>query len=324
MHADRIESPRVLLLETIDPRAHELLDAGAEVVLSETPNEVDCLHAASAGPVHAIMTRGKGRVTPALLDACNGLVCAARCGVGLDNVDVPAATARGIRVLNLPGCNAQTMAEHTIALMLAVTRGVVNAADSVTRGHWADRAAYDRDEANGKTIGIVGLGNIGARVAGVCDALRMQVVYADPISRDVHYPRLDLPDLLATADIVTLHCALTDATRGMIDAGAIARLKPGAILVNTARGAIVDQDAVARALHAGHLAGYAADVLETEPPTPDDPLLHASNVVITPHVGSLTRSTYREICVESVRNVLRVLDGDDASPGTLFNAGDLT
>jgi phosphoglycerate dehydrogenase-like enzyme len=295
MHADRIESPRVLLLETIDPRAHELLDAGAEVVLSETPNEVDCLHAASAGPVHAIMTRGKGRVTP-----------------------------RGIRVLNLPGCNAQTMAEHTIALMLAVTRGVVNAADSVTRGHWADRAAYDRDEANGKTIGIVGLGNIGARVAGVCDALRMQVVYADPISRDVHYPRLDLPDLLATADIVTLHCALTDATRGMIDAGAIARLKPGAILVNTARGAIVDQDAVARALHAGHLAGYAADVLETEPPTPDDPLLHAPNVVITPHVGSLTRSTYREICVESVRNVLRVLDGDDASPGTLFNAGDLT
>jgi D-3-phosphoglycerate dehydrogenase / 2-oxoglutarate reductase len=123
--------------------------------------------------------------------------------------------------------------------------------------------------------------------------------------------------------VVTLHCALTDETRDMIDAGAIERMRPGAILINTARGAIVDQAAVASALERGHLAGYGADVLETEPPDSDDPLLTAPNAVITPHVGSLTRSTYRQICVESVRNVLRVLSGGDAAPGTVFNAGDL-
>jgi len=312
-----VSRSRVLLLETIAEEADAELRASADVVLAASPSEADCL--AAAGAFGAIMTRGKGRVTAALLDACSGVRVAARCGVGLDNVDVPAASARGVRVLNLPGCNALTMAEHTIMLMLAVGRGLVPLANSVAGGDWASRNRYDRDELHDKTVGVVGLGRIGRRVAEICRAMGMGVVYTDEHAA-AEFERLALGDLLERADVVTLHCPLTDGTRGMIDAGALARMKPGAILINTARGALIDEDALVAALSSGRLGGFGADVLTEEPPAAGHPLLSLANVVITPHAGALTRSTYTDSCVRSVRNVLAVLAGREAEAGCVFNA----
>jgi len=313
----------VLLLETIDEEAHALLEPGARVTLAPSPDPADCIEAARRSPVHAIMTRGKGQVTGELLDACGTCRVVARCGVGLDNVDVAAATARGIPVLNLPGSNAQTIAEHAVMLMLAVSRSLVPWANAVPAGEWQTRHRYEGDELHGKTLGIVGLGAIGSRVALIATALGMRVRYTDPASRDTPYENLQLPDLLANSDVITLHCSLTGETRCLLDAPAIAGMKPGAILINTARGPLIDQQALARALLNGKLAGFGADVLDPEPPDPADPLLAMPNVVITPHVGSLTRSTYRQICVRSARNVLAVLAGEEPEPGCVFNASDL-
>lgn len=317
MTADR---PRVLLLETIDDDAMPELAAATEIIAAWSLGEPEILDAARTAPVHAIITRGKGRVTAELMDACSDLVAVARCGVGLDNVDCAAATERGVIVLNLPACNAQTMAEHTVMLMLAVTRGLVESAVAVRSGDWASRTRYDRDELHGKTLGVVGLGNIGSRVAAVGRALGMKVVYCDLVARDDRFARVELDALLAAADVVTLHCQLDERTRGLMDGARLGRMKPSAVLINTARGALVDHAALVDALRAGALAGYGADVLATEPPAPDDPLIALPHVVITPHVGSLTRSTYRDICVRSVRNVLRVLRGGQAEAGSVFNA----
>lgn len=298
---------RVLLLETVHPDARALLEAHADLVLASSPEAADGIAVARTAPVHAIVTRGRGQITAELLDACVGLAAVARCGVGLDNVDVAAAAARGVRVLNLPGSNAGTIAEHTIMLILAVTRGLADWAGRVRDGRWSERTAYDRDEVRGKVLGIVGMGNIGKRVGRIARALEMDVIYADPEERSVPCPRVPLDDLLERADVVSLHCPLDGATRGLVNAAALARLKPGAVLINTARGPLVDRAALASAIASGHLGGFGADVLDGALPERDDALVASANVVITPHVGSLTRTTYREICVQSALNVLEVL-----------------
>lgn len=322
---------RVLLLETIDPASMRLFErtsgAGFQVVLADSSAEGVCLQAARAmsetGSVDAILTRGKGQITPVLLDACPELRAVARCGVGLDNVDIPACTARGVPVLNLPGVNAQTIAEHAVMLILAVTRGLVESANAVREGNWASRATYDRDEVNGQAVGIVGLGNIGSRVARVCEALGMSVLYHDPQPRETARESVSLEELLRRSDVVTLHCHLDERSAGMIGRDAMLSMKPGAVLVNTARGGLIDHAALTDALRSGHLAGFGADVLDLEPPERGNPLVALPNVVVTPHSASLTRSTYREICVRSVTNVLAVLAGEAPEPGCVFNAGDL-
>ncbi|MBK7404884.1 MAG: phosphoglycerate dehydrogenase [Phycisphaerales bacterium] len=223
-------------------------------------------------------------------------------------------------MLNLPGSNAATVAEHTLMLILAVTRGLVEYANAVRAGDWERRSSYDRDEARGKTVGVVGLGNVGRRVAAMCEACGMQVVYADPAASDPSRERLDLDGLLARADIVTLHCQLDPTTRNLIDSTRIGRMKPGAVLINTARGELVDQPAVASAVVSGRLGGYGADLVNRERPEEYAMLRAIPNVVITPHVSSLTQTTYRDMCVRSVRNVLAVLRGESPEAGSIFNA----
>ncbi|MBT8485102.1 MAG: hydroxyacid dehydrogenase [Phycisphaerae bacterium] len=315
--------PRVLLLETIDDAALAELERGADVTAAWDRDAAAVIDVARVAPAAAIMTRGKGQVTAELMDAAAGLRVVARCGVGLDNVDVEAATARGVAVLNLPACNAQTMAEHTVMLMLAVTRGLVESAVAVRGGDWASRTRYDRDELNGKTLGVVGLGNIGGRVAAIAAAFGMRVVYADPAPRAGGWERVGLAPLLAESDVVTLHCQLDETTRHLLDATTLAQMKPGVVLINAARGGLVDHAALVDRLRSGALAGYGADVLDVEPPAADNPLLALPHVVITPHVGSLTRATYRDICVRSVRNVLAVLAGEPPEAGCVFNGAAL-
>jgi D-3-phosphoglycerate dehydrogenase len=243
---------------------------------------------------------------------CPKLRVVARPGAGVDNIDVDAANARGIEVVHAPGMNAATVAEHTIALILDVVRGVTRWSNAVRAGRWNDRGGYAGNEIGGLTLGVVGFGNIGQRVAELARAFRMRVVVARHGAQagDAGFERLPLDEVLACADVVTLHTPLTHATRGMLGAAQLARMKPTAYLVNTARGALIDQEALKAALQRGALAGFAADVLAEQPPTQDDDLLRMDGVVITPHVASLTASTYRAMCVETARRVLGVLERD--------------
>ncbi len=302
----------VLLLESLHPAAEELLAAHGTVVRAAAPSAPGPL--LPYGEVSAIITRGRGPVTAELIARCPQLRVIARAGVGVDNVDLAAARARGLAVLYAPGANTATTAEHAIALLLALARRIPEAARAVAEGRWEERGGYAGDEACGKTLGIVGYGEIGRRVARIATALGMQVTVASRPGLTCEHPLLPLPELLRRSDFVSLHLPLTPDTRNLIGAAQLALMKPGACLVNTARGALVDQRAVAAALALGALGGYAADVLDPEPPPADEPLLREPRALITPHVASLTAATYRELCLLTARNVLAQLRGAAIDP----------
>jgi D-3-phosphoglycerate dehydrogenase len=300
-----------LLLETIHDEALEFLRERVRVVTGYDPDSLRGVLEMEQ-PIHAIVTRGKGQINAALLDACPAVRVVARCGVGLDNVDVAAATARGVRVVNAPGSNAGTVAEHALMLMLLLVRNGYESVRQVREGNWVWRAGYVGDELSGKTLGILGLGNIGSRVARLADAFGMRVVTWDRTGQGTG---LALDDLLGTADVVSLHLPLTPETTNRFGAAELARMKPGAYLLNTARAGLVDADALLAALDAGTLGGYAADV----PPAPDERLMRHPRAVLTPHVSSLTATTYRQMCRLTVENVLLILAGEEPDPASVFN-----
>ena len=315
----------ILLLESLHPEAEALLESAGPVLRAVDPDEPP----ADLSGVRAILTRGRGRIPEELVARCPALVVIARAGAGLDNLDTSAAARRGIAVIHAPGANTGTVAEHTLALMLDLARGITRTVRAVAAGRWEERARYRGDELDGLTLGIVGFGSIGRRVAALASAFGMHILvaahgsHADaPVRADARdsYPRLPLSDLLASADIVTLHVPLTPATRHLIGAAELACMKRGALLVNTARGALVDMAALRSALARGALGGFAADVLDVEPPLPDDPLLAAENVLLTPHVAALTDATYRRLCRFTAENVARVLRGETPDPRSVFRS----
>jgi phosphoglycerate dehydrogenase-like enzyme len=306
----------ILLLESLHPEAEALLAEAGELLRAADPNQPP----AELSKVRAILTRGRGRVPEALLSRCQALEVIARAGAGLDNLDTAAAARRGIPVIFAPGANTNTVAEHTLALMLDLARGITKSARAVAAGRWEERAHYAGNELGGLTLGIVGLGHIGRRVATLADAFGMRIQVAAHGTRPSPYATLPLLELLATSDIVTLHCPLTPATRHLIAARELAVLKPGALLINTARGALIDMPALRAALSTGTPAGFAADVLDHEPPAPDDPLLTAENVLLTPHIASLTAATYRALCLSTAENVARVLRGKRPAPSSVFQS----
>jgi phosphoglycerate dehydrogenase-like enzyme len=311
----------IVLLETIHEDAHALLEQYGQVRLGETPEALEEVLAVER--VEAIVTRGRGQIQRPLFGRCPDLRVVARCGVGLDNIDVRAAAERSIPVIYAPGSTTTAVAEHTVMLMLVLARGAVMLANEVAAGNWFVRNSYIGFEVAGKTLGIVGLGEIGRRVAELGAALGMQVVYWSRRSRDSRWPYLHLADLLATSDVLSLHVALTSETHHLIDEAALARIKPGALLVNTTRGSVIDQDALAAALERNQLAGFAADVLEEEPPNHADALLRTGRVVVTPHVAALTDATYRAMCVRTARNVLAILRGDPVDERSIYKAPSL-
>lgn len=311
----------VLLLETIEDESFELLK-----------NEKDIqLHLAWEGmpaanileKIDAVITRGIGQVNRALYDACPKMKVAARCGVGLDNVDVAEASKRGIRVINAPGSNASTVAEHTISLMLTIMRNLFEALSAVKNGQWASRSSFKSDELNGKTLGIIGLGNIGLKVANIAAAFGMKVIYWSPSKKEVPYLLVDKETLFRSADIISLHLPLNAETKDIIDEEVFNKMKRGAILINTARGALVNRDALLSALDTGKLAGYGADVPFSPPPTADDALISHPKSFITAHVSSLTATTYKNMCLSTVKNVLAVLHGQAPDSQCIFNATSL-
>ncbi|MBN1935284.1 MAG: phosphoglycerate dehydrogenase [Anaerolineae bacterium] len=264
----------------------------------------------------ALIVRSGTQVTAPILQAGKHLQVVARAGVGVDNIDVDAATAQGILVVNAPDGNSIAAAEHTIAMMMALTRHIPAADASMRAGKWS-RKQFMGIEVTGKTLGVVGLGRIGREVARRARGLEMRVLGFDPYISSTHAERLgvelcDMERLVAEADFVTVHVPLTPATKGMIGEAELARVKPTARIINCARGGIVDEAALDRALRNGQLAGAALDVFVDEPPS-GSPLLSNPKVVLTPHLGASTQEAQVAVAVDVALQVLDVLDGKPAA-----------
>jgi phosphoglycerate dehydrogenase-like enzyme len=306
----------ILLLETIHAEAQALLESYDRVRLASTADAVR--EAVEQEQVVAIVTRGRGEITAGLMAACPVLRAVARCGVGLDNIDSAAAAARGVAVIYAPGSTTHAVAEHTLMLMLAAARRLVAAAVAVRARGWEFRNGYQGYDLAGRTLGVVGMGAIGQRVAWMAEGLGMRVIYWSRRRRSPEHTYVELPELLASADVISLHVELTPETTHLISERELALVRPGAILINTSRGAVVDQGAVATALRAGRLGSFAADVLEREPPAPDEALLDDERVILTPHIAALTDVTYRAMCLRTAVNLLAVLRGEQPEAASLY------
>jgi len=309
--------PNSLLLESISEEALKILQEHTNVQVATTP--ASGMDIATQMPIAAIVTRGAGVVNEALIKHCKGLKVIARCGVGLDNVDITTASAQSVKVINAPGSNADTVAEHTLALMLSAQRQISVYVQAVKNNNWAQRSQYGGDEIRGKTLGILGLGNIGSKVAQLATAFGMSVQYWNRSEKETPYQKVDFDTLLATSDIISLHLPQVDATRHLINASTFQKMKPTALLINTARGAIIDETALVQALQNQSIGGFAADVLQKEPPIKNHPLLQFPNVLITPHSASLTATTYNQMCVMTVQNLVHVLKGEALDERVVFN-----
>lgn len=287
--------PEILITEFMDSAAVDRLKAAHETLydpsLVERPEAIPPLLA----DARAVIVRNRTQVTDALLAKAPILRIVGRLGVGLDNIDVPACQARGIAVAPATGANNVSVAEYVIAMTLHLLRGAYTANGAMLAGDWPRTALIGR-EAAGKTMGLVGFGAIAREVAARATALGMAVAIFDPFV-EPDDPALrevrrcaDLTELLALADVVSLHVPLTDDTRNLIDARALDALRPGAVLINAARGGVVDEAALADALRGGHMGGAALDVFETEPMTAEAAAIfdECPNLVLTPHIAGLT------------------------------------
>ena len=301
---------RILIADKIAPAGVEYLESRSHCeVTVQTGLDEDALCDAVAH-CEALIVRSATRVTPRVLAAAPRLEVVGRAGIGVDNIDVEEATGRGIVVLNTPDANATTTAELTIAHLLSLSRNLPRADRSVRQGKW-ERAALVGTEVAGKMLGIVGFGTIGRLVAARARGLGMTVLVQDPfVTREVIEAEggssVDLAQLLAAADYVTLHVPVTPQTRGMIGADELAIMKDGARLINCARGGLVDEEALAAALTGGRLAGAALDVFADEPPA-GSPLLEVENAVFTPHLGASTREAQTAVGVQIARQVATFL-----------------
>ena len=302
---------RILIADPLADAGLEILRAGGAELHRLEPDERPRL-GELIGSYDAIVVRSATQVDAELLAAGGKLKVVARAGIGVDNVDVAAATERGILVVNAPTANLISATEHTFGLLLALARNIPAATASVRAGEW-ERKRFQGHELHGKTLGVVGLGRIGQAVAMRARAFEMRVLAHDPyldaaMARRLDIELLPLDELLARADAVTLHLPLSDSTRNLIDRERLRRMKPSALLVNCARGGIVDEAALREALDEGKLAGAALDVFALEPPT-DLALAGHPRVVATPHIGAQTREAQERVATQTARMLLAALDG---------------
>ncbi len=302
---------RILVTDKLSDAGLKILQEAegveVEVAVGLSPDELK----RRVGDIDGWVIRSGTKVTAELLDAATDLKVVGRAGIGLDNVDVGAATRRGVVVMNTPTGNATTTAEHAVALLMSAARRIPGAQASLRSGEWK-RSRFVGTELAGKTLGVIGLGNIGRIVCGLAQGLRMRVIGHDPFASPELAERLgiglvDMDGLLEQADALTVHVPLSDATRGLLGADELGRAKDGVIVVNCARGGIVDEAALAAAVDSGKVSAAAVDVFEQEPPPADHPLLASDRVVTTPHLGASTGEAQVAVAVavaEQVRDFL--------------------
>ncbi|HZC77165.1 MAG TPA: phosphoglycerate dehydrogenase [Ktedonobacterales bacterium] len=317
--APPVERPRVLVADSIAAEGVAWLRRFAEV--DERPGLNEGRLAEIVGGYDAVVVRSETRITARLIEAGTRLRVIARAGVGVDNIDVEAATRRGVVVVNSPTGNIVAAAEHTLALLMALARHIPAASAALRAGRW-ERPQYVGTEIRGKTLGIVGLGKVGIEVARRAgeSGLEMRLIAADPYAtaetaRKLGVELLPLDELLPQADFLSIHTSLTSATRGLFGAAELARMKPTARVINCARGGVVDEAALLAALESGQLAGAALDVFTAEPPAPGSPawaLIAHPRVVATPHLGASTEEAQVNVALDVAEQIAEVLRGGAA------------
>ncbi|WP_447774465.1 NAD(P)-dependent oxidoreductase [Variovorax boronicumulans] len=295
------------------PQALALL-AGHEVVYAgKTPTEEDLVALCRTHDPVAIIVR-YGKVGAAVMDAAPSLRVISKHGSGTDTIDKAAASARGIEVVAAVGANAAAVAEQALALLLACAKSVVALDARMHAGHW-DKATHKSLELGGRTIGLVGLGAIGLRFARMADALGMRVLGFDPFASNLpaHVQAVDLATLWRESDAVSLHCPLTEDNRGLLNAQTLAQCKRGVIVVNTARGGLIDEEALLAALNAGQVAMAGLDSFAVEPMAPGHPFQGNKHIVLSPHIGGVTSDAYVNMGVGAAKNLLQVLSRQAAA-----------
>ncbi len=291
---------KVLISDNLSPRAADIFrDRGIDVEVDTKLTPEQLLD--RIGDYEGLAVRSATKATAAVLAAAGNLKVIGRAGIGVDNIDVAAATQNGVVVMNTPFGNAITTAEHAIAMMLAVARQIPAANQSTQAGKW-EKSAFMGAELTGKRLGLIGCGNIGSIVADRAQGLKMKVMAFDPFltenrAQELNVAKVELEQLFAEADFITLHTPLTDSTRGIIDANALNKMKPGVRIVNCARGGLIDEDALRVALDSGHVAGAAIDVFAVEP-AQENILFGAANLVATPHLGAATMEAQEKVALQ--------------------------
>jgi D-3-phosphoglycerate dehydrogenase len=296
----RDAAPRVLIADELSPQAIDVFTAQGVAADVRTGLSKDELNAVIGG-YDGLAVRSATKVSDKVLAAAGRLKVVGRAGIGVDNIDVKAATAKGIIVMNTPFGNSVTTAEHAISLMLALARQIPAADRSTQAGKW-EKSRFMGVEIAGKTLGVIGCGNIGAIVADRAIGLKMHVVAYDPFlsperADELGVEKVDLDQLFRRADVITLHTPLTEKTRNIIDASAIARMKKGVRIINCARGGLIVEEALRDALASGHVAGAALDVFAVEP-AKESPLFGMDNVICTPHLGASTSEAQEKVAVQ--------------------------
>lgn len=306
-----VDMPRVVVADPLSAGGLALLRERLDVVVTDT---TDSLEHSLAGS-DALIVRSRTKVTAVLIEQGPRLRIIGRAGIGVDNIDVPAATERGILVVNAPLGNVRSTAEHTFGLLFALARRIPAADRAVREGSW--KAGYEGVQLAGKRLGVIGAGKVGRQVAALASAIGMDVVAHDPFLSADEWHALGIrgvsfEELLTTADFVTIHVPVGAETRGLIGEVELARMKRSSFLLNCARGGLVDEAALAAAMHSGHLAGAALDVFEQEPLV-QSPLLTAPNMILTPHVAASTREAQAQVSTDIAAQVLDFFAGRPVS-----------
>lgn len=303
-------APKPALLVTaadLAPEALALLQGFNIVYAGKTPTEDDIVALCRQHDPVAIIVR-YSKVGAAAMDAAPSLRVISKHGSGTDTIDKAAATQRGIEVVAAAGANAAAVAEQALALLLGCAKSLVTLDARMRDGHW-DKSTHKSLELDGKTIGLIGLGAIGRRFAAMAHGMNMRVIGHDPYAQDLpaYIDAVPLQQIWQDADAISLHCPLTDENRGLINADTLAQCRPGVILVNTARGGLVDEGALLGAVRSGQVAAAGLDSFAVEPMTAGHPFQQEPRIILSPHIGGVTRAAYVNMGVAAARNVLAVL-----------------
>lgn len=294
----------------IAPEALQILQDYEVIYAGTRPTESDIVDLVKTHDPVGIIVR-YGKITRRVIDQARSLKVISKHGSGIDTIDSEAAKDRGVAVCAAAGANAPAVAEHAIALLLACAKSIPQQNTRMHAGYW-DKATHKSIELKGRTIGLIGLGNIGRRVAALCSTLGMKVIAFDPFAQQADSIALvELAQIWSDADVISLHCPLTDDNRNMINAQSLAACKKGVILINTARGGLIDEAALLAAVRSGHVYAAGLDSFSQEPPPKDHVLFNETQIILSPHVGGVTGQAYIEMGVESARNLLQYISDAD-------------